>query len=302
MSSFKKIPMAKYLKWSVLVVVFLLFVYIFNSNKQLSRDIQEKKIEEMAEWLMKQSEASSFDAKGLEIKEINGAVIPLASIVESDKRLGVYVNRLFCSDCWKITVRDVAHVTKSLGLDEPFILAEGFNLRDIKIMAREDSLLLPIFLLQPHENKKLQQLALQYEPFVFFLNCDSTISSAFFLSDVMAPAIQKFIFMCNSKESGDSLVIKNPIIDLGHVPFRRKFNLSYIISNTRDETYVIKRVETSCGCLEADTTEIEILPSSETVFPVRYYSDSKGVFSKKVRLSTDEREKPYVLTVKGVCE
>lgn len=290
--------------WLMVLLTTVICCYFSYVNTQLSEKNREDEIQSMSEWLRMQDCASLHDLSAFEVTDTNGVAMPLSNIVSAEKRVGVYVNRMFCSDCWKVTVRDLALTYKKWGVDKPFVLLEGFNIRDVKIMAREDSLGLPLYLLVEHDNMILDQLALEGEPFIFFLHDDGKISSITYIADIMRPIIHKYLETSSSSVSltSDSLVLLNPVIDLGHVPYRTKFNLTYVIVNNNNKSFNITDVDTSCGCIALDSISFHLNSRSKTYVTAHYLSDSWGKFTRYIRLFTNQRKEPYILTVTGYCD
>ena len=251
---------------------------------------------------MMQDATTAHDLNGLEVTDTAGINFPLVNLTLYEKRLGLYVNRMFCSDCWMTTARNIGEVAKEIGIDTPFILADDFNQRDIKLLARKDSLGLPIYLLKPHESDILKRLASQGEPFIFYLHSNGMISSILYLADIMKNDIVKYLKISYKDPiEADSLEITNSVVDLGYVPYRRKIPIQFLIINNTPINVKILEVKSSCGCLEIDPSFKEIKGISETVLNVQYYSESMGSFRKIIKVFTDEREKPYIFIIKGYC-
>lgn len=287
----------------ILWVMVLLCVYITYKNYTLNEDNTEKSLEERIEWLELQEAASSHDISGLTVQDIKADSIFLSELAENGPRIGIYANRIQCSDCWKTVVQNMREICRSYQLEQPFLLAEGFTLLDMRIMEKQDSLNIPLYLLQSHDATFLKKLERKEKPFIFFLNPDATISSILFYEDAIVPMLTGYLKKRSPEHlSADSLIISKPVINLGGVPERRSFTLRYVISNHSDHDYKIVKVEPFCSCIAPEDNPTAIAAHKSVELTFSFVSDGLGSFDRKINIYTDQRKEPYTFHVVGYVQ
>lgn len=94
--------------------------------------------------------------------------------------------------------------------------------------------------------------------------------------------------------SFDETVIEYGTIEQGSDPLR-----VFTFTNTGTEPLIIKRAKGSCGCTVPSYKKEPIMPGEQGKIEVRYDTKRLGKFAKTVRIYTNEKEEPHVLTIKG---
>ena len=92
----------------------------------------------------------------------------------------------------------------------------------------------------------------------------------------------------------ETLVMDYGTIEQHSDPYR-----FFKFTNTGDAPLIISNAKGSCGCTVPTYPKEPILPGESAEIKVRYATDRVGPFSKKVTLTTNEKDNVRVLTIKG---
>ena len=282
----------------IMVCLFATYMnYKYNEKLQI-RDLQEK-----AKWLKGQDIVSSHDISDLKIFSSHGDTMSLSSLAKYGVRIGIYAHRSQCSDCWKVIARNIQNICNMYHVTEPFILADGFRPIDLRIMAKDDNIIVPFFGLLENDDSYIAKMSRVGKPFVFLLNQDSSISSVMFYNDAIVPILEEYLksLSVDSLNKG-CLVVDKPNIKLGTVPIRREFSLHYSIKNSSNKICKIKEVTPSCSCVEIKDYPSQINPGKTSDIDVVFTSDLFGPFMREIEVYTDFQDEPYVLTIEGNCQ
>lgn len=288
--------------------------YIVIQNTILEKRIEEKKVESLSNWLTFQGMASSYKLANLSVIRYNknySDTIPIIHLAAEGARIGIYINRNQCISCWEKIVNKIRNITDTIkNIQQPFILAEGYNSRDIRVIERDDSLKVPIFavVMKMKENQILSYLATSNRTFIFQLQPDGRITNIIFYDDIIAPFLGRFLekimqneLMLNQNDgkNAEGFKILNPIIKLGDVLTRRKYEIVYYVQNNNQHTCTISGIATQCNCIIEKKYPKSIKPREIDQIKLTYISNGFGKFSKEAKVQTNLRKEPYILKFEG---
>lgn len=132
-------------------IAFLLLIglcmYATYSNYQKQEKRARTELHEKALWMKSQDVVSAHPVNKLQVVATGRDTMSLTALACGGRRIGIYAHRSQCSDCWKAVARNMRSICKAYHIGEPFVLADGFRPIDVRVMAREDSLGVPIYAL-----------------------------------------------------------------------------------------------------------------------------------------------------------
>ena len=293
----------KILTHFILAVLVLLCVSVTYMNYRHNEKLARRELQEKVRWMMLQDAVSRHDVSGIRVATSDRDTMPLATLAQDGRRIGIYAHRAQCSDCWEVIAMNVRNICKAYHIGEPFILAEGFRPIDVRVMEREDSLGVPIYaLLQDCEDSYIRQLSMEGKPFVFLQNPDSTISSVMYYNDVVVPVMKEYFKTLSADSLHTGKVTITPSrVRLGKVPHRRDFNLRFSIRNDSTHNCRVRKVVTSCTCMQIEKMPDSVATGKSADINVVFKSDMLGAFEREIEVYTDTREEPYVLKIEGYC-
>jgi hypothetical protein len=72
--------------------------------------------------------------------------------------------------------------------------------------------------------------------------------------------------------------------------------------NTGNEPLILSNCQASCGCTTPTCPKEPIAPGASSVIKVRYDSNRVGVFSKTITVTSNAKNSPVTLSIKGKIE
>ncbi len=76
----------------------------------------------------------------------------------------------------------------------------------------------------------------------------------------------------------------------------------FTFKNTGKEPLILANCQASCGCTTPSCPKEPIAPGASGVIKVKYDSNRVGVFSKTVTVTSNAKNSPVVLSIKGKIE
>ena len=291
------------IKNAAFLLLILLCMYVTYANYRQEEKRFRKELREKVLWMQSQDVASVHHIDTLLVASTNRDTVSLSSLAQGGQRIGVYAHCSQCSDCWKAIARNMNNICKAYHLDAPFVLADGFRVIDMRVVEREDSLDVPIYVLLENEDPYIRNLSLAGKPFVFLLNPNSTISSVTCYNDIIVPVLKEYL----KSLSRDSLYTGEVLLEparfrLGRVLHNREFPLRFTIKNNTRRTCRIKSIDTSCICIRLREAPDSIPPGGTAEVNMVYLSDMVGPFQRTVKVYTDFQKEPYLFSIEGYCK
>lgn len=232
------------------------------------------------------------------------------AMISKQPRIGLYIDARQCTPCWKKELKQLAIWDDSLSFDNtPIIIANNFNMREIKIM--QESTKFPIYSIGNILNF-LPSLTKFNSPFFFVIDKGS-ISRPFFPSEedpnsLSLKYLKHIDAVLKKKDSennlGDSisLIVQNPIVDLGKVRTREKSTIQYSLHNNMIEPCMIYKCVPSCSCIIVDSFSTVIPAGEDGYVCVSTSQINKGDFHYSINLQTSIQNQPYTVEFSGYCE
>lgn len=91
--------------------------------------------------------------------------------------------------------------------------------------------------------------------------------------------------------------------DFGHIPEGTIATFEFKLKNTGTDPLIITEVKASCGCTTPDWTKEPILPGKTGFVKASFNSKGRvGNFSKSITVTSNTKNSPKVLTIKGVVD
>lgn len=171
--------------WALLVICLVSFFCYHNINMQTKKiKSLRNNIENLNRRFDFHSVFSGYNKlnSNYKIRSLEGEEMKLEKIV-NNKAIVLYINKLNCQSCIESAIRMVFEETSSEILMSNFIiLAEGFNLRELKLMNQNKDLKEKIYLLNEfsHFFSNMQKANF---PFYFFLNKSLETSNILFVEN-----------------------------------------------------------------------------------------------------------------------
>ena len=97
-----------------------------------------------------------------------------------------------------------------------------------------------------------------------------------------------------------TITTKSPVIDCGQVIYRNPVTAQFELVNEGGGSFMIKGVETSCGCTKVNYPKGPISENKPFIISVTYDARMMGHFEKYIDVYTSGASLPYTLTLKGV--
>ncbi len=297
----------------VLVAAAVAFtVFAFWGNSRKSRENRAAQAEAVSDWMTFQGMASSYDLSGLPVTDDNGETMSFADIGAGGTAVGIYVSRTQCTSCWERDLKGIKAIADTVeGMKGPFVLADGFNPRDIKLMKKDKMLNLPVYATAQENNETLSYLATSGRTFLFTVQPQGRMTNIIFYDKAIAPCLGGFLRKVlngantakeNNGKPTAGLDIKNPVIHLGEIPARRKFALVYRLENNSGRECVIEDVKASCDCISGAEHPDRIAAGGTAEIKVTYVSTGLGDFMRDIEVKTNLRSQPYVLEFDGTIK
>lgn len=90
--------------------------------------------------------------------------------------------------------------------------------------------------------------------------------------------------------------------DFGTVKQGSDVSFDFVFKNTGKADIVITNVQASCGCTTPEWTKQPVQKKKEGTIKVRYDSNRLGAFTKTITVTSNAKNSPLVLTIKGNIE
>lgn len=90
--------------------------------------------------------------------------------------------------------------------------------------------------------------------------------------------------------------------DFGTVQKGDDCTYEFKFKNTGKEPLIISNCQTSCGCTAPQCPKEPVLPGSTSSVKVKYDSNRVGVFNRTVTITSNAKNSPVTLTIKGNVE
>ena len=292
----------------IIVIVCLsafLSFYIYENNKKITQQAEEKVMEKQRKWLAIQANSAIYDFSKVIVSDSTGTAVPIMQLAGNGKRIGLYVDNSQCIPCWEKEVNYLKTVMQqNKDLEQPFLVVCGFNARELRVMKKEYAVSFPIYTLLPPLNVEMNFLASRGMPFFFAIQADGVMSSILFPDDAVRPLMNEYFeAFANSikkavkKEEGITLL--NSIIDLGQIRPRKKYDLVFSIRNDSKKECILNEVSFSCDCISNRSYPNVILPGETGKITMTFLSTDIGAFQREILVKTNFREEPYKLVFKG---
>ena len=224
-------------------------------------------------------------------------------------KIGLFISREQCVNCWQKDLEYLFSLKEKTKANNPIILADDYSVRELKILQNNYSDF-SVYSINCNDNLDLLHLKKYKLPFFFKVNNNGCLTSIFFPIDNILKIVENDYFTQYPDTS--SLVkeefvteeklklnIKNPIVDLGDVPFRKKREVIFKITNNETITCHINEVIPTCTCISISSFPEKIYPGETKEVIVSFISTSKGKFNRQIILKTNFSNEPYELTLIG---
>jgi len=295
----------------VFVALFVYFVHLNDIKMKQQSDLTELKTEheqltiEMLQHIKVLKE--NFNLQTSLYNPIKKDSMILANLIDKGARIGLFIDRFQCEDCWMRAVAFLKKETKNNHLLKPFILASSYNQRNFFLLNQRYKMPFPVYLLDRPE--EITFLLNENQPFYFVLNQDGTMNyifypeglyeqiGEFYLKSVTQYCFQNAKFPQNHYKSPIALL--NPSVDLGKISIRQKKEIIFNIKNTGTNKCSIKNVHPSCNCILLESAPDYILPQQTGKIKVAFLSVVKGQIEREMQFSIDQSQTVYHLKIKA---
>ena len=285
------------------IAIISLMGYIIYKNQGLEEKNNCEKIDMTVEWLKIQASVIGSTADSLEVQDTSGSIMSLTEIINDERKIGIFVNKNHCSDCWKEAAKNLIKATYTSGIGKPFILGDEFRESEVRFLAHEEFPGVPIYRIQKCNSFALSRFMQLKRPFFFLLDVDGTISSIFFYEGIMMPVFYKYFCIASvANKASDTLEIPHPMINLGNVSYRCVIPLRYELVNNSKSKCQIVRIVPSCECLKVKDIPKILEPGNSIYIRLELTVELQGKFERNIEVYTDNRREPYVLSVVGCCK
>jgi len=100
-------------------------------------------------------------------------------------------------------------------------------------------------------------------------------------------------------DSGPKMTFEQTTVDYGDIEQNSDPLRVFNFVNDGDAPLIIKHAKGSCGCTVPRYPKEPIMPGENAVIEVRYDTKRIGPFNKSIRLTTNVKEQPIMLYIKG---
>ena len=220
-----------------------------------------------------------------------------------------YVDSVGCMSCklqlegWNELIGDLE---SSVSEEVPVVLY--FNTpkyREVMALTRSSRYVQPICIDIPDSLNLLNHFTSQSSYQTFLLDKDNKVIA---IGNPVNNQKIKELFL--QLITGNTDVKKSPIssdvfvdateIDFGTFVMSEKQERIFTLSNKGDVPLVVNEVNTSCGCIEVEYSDVPILPGDEMRMKVAYAADKKGYFRKTISVYCSAEESPIRVTIYGI--
>jgi len=98
---------------------------------------------------------------------------------------------------------------------------------------------------------------------------------------------------------GPKMTFEQTTVDYGDIEQNSDPLRTFQFVNDGSEPLIIKHAKGSCGCTVPKYPKEPIMPGESAVIEVRYDTKRIGPFNKSIRLTTNVKEQPLMLYIKG---
>ncbi len=303
----------RYLIYTLFGAVSLLTGYAFyndiNLQNEISNEAEKKHCELSYNRLLQYLEAIDYPLDSCFNLFCSIDSLDNFKAISKKPRIGLYIDARQCTSCWKSEIIRMTRWNDSLHFENsPIIIANNFNLREIKIMQSETEF--PIYSLGNVVDFQ-RPLTKFNTPFFFILN-DGYISRPFFPSELEndvfpakylnhISAILKPVNPLNRNIENGDLKIYNPIVRLGKVDVRERKPIVYQLHNNNEEPCMIYNCIPSCSCVVVDSFSTSIPPGGDGFVAITTVQINKGEFKHSVNIQTNFQNQPYSVLFSGYC-
>lgn len=294
----------------VVTGAFTYFAYL----KDLKRDVEHKlsdmqeSYNKMQSHFLRQIEMTEAQIKPeTTLYSLSENDSTIASLSFKGKRLGLYIDRSQCEQCWERALSFLEKaVPEEKHMPQPIVIASGFNQRELRLMLGRRPIRYSVFLIErPWE---IEQLIRPNQPFYFVLEAGGRIKSIFYPEDLYEQLGKLYLHRVaadcfpDSVETSTKSYVKlvNPEVELGEVPMRSKRKVELAICNTGKKKCRIKNVQTTCNCVLIEDVPKTILPGETEFIKIAFLSNKKGPIERKIQVSIEGEESPHVFKLKGI--
>jgi len=90
--------------------------------------------------------------------------------------------------------------------------------------------------------------------------------------------------------------------DFGTLKKGADCTVDFVFRNTGKADLVITNVKTSCGCTTPTYTQAPVAKKDQGTITVKYDSNRLGSFNKTITVTSNAKNSPIILTIKGQIE
>lgn len=98
------------------------------------------------------------------------------------------------------------------------------------------------------------------------------------------------------------IVFEELVHDFGVLDKGADCSFDFHFKNTGKEPLILTNCQASCGCTTPVCPKEPIAPGASSSIRVKYDSNRVGVFNKSITISSNAKNSPLVLTIKGKIE
>jgi hypothetical protein len=120
-----------------------------------------------------------------------------------------------------------------------------------------------------------------------------------FLSFLLALSSFGLFAQDNPYNTKDSIKFDKTVYDYGTITQGSDGNCEFRFTNKGKSALVLIDVQTSCGCTVPLWPKEPITAGKSGVIKVKYDTERLGVFSKTITVTSNAKNSPVVLTIKG---
>ena len=97
----------------------------------------------------------------------------------------------------------------------------------------------------------------------------------------------------------DSIIFQTTVHDYGSIVQSSDGSCEFNFTNKGKAPIILNDVKTSCGCTTPEWTRTPVAPGEKGIIKVTYNTNNVGAFAKSITVSSNAKNSPVVLTIKG---
>jgi hypothetical protein len=97
----------------------------------------------------------------------------------------------------------------------------------------------------------------------------------------------------------DSIIFLSIVHDYGTIVQGSDGSCEFRFTNKGKVPIVLNDVKASCGCTTPEWTRTPVAPGEKGIIKVTYNTNNVGAFGKSITVSSNAKNSPVVLTIKG---